>query len=251
MTGTAGAKGGVKPRVGLAGAGRAKDPAAAGKATAAVVKQKSALGGKGKTAAVVAGGMANVAAVTAAEPEGEVKAEDEREMPVEGGQIVSTDVSSEKPHDTSEEHHEEHHEEHVEMPASDLGSHEDEGSVPTSPLLEDKEIHHAEEGVLEDNVTSPLVSGSEHEHDHEHEHPGETEHGSPQLGEEQQAESVRDDVPALLAPSEKEVAEAAAHPGTEDHLEKVVPPYQPSVLPTGEQVDEEKREQMERIPDDA
>ena len=245
-TATVGAKGGVKPRVGLVGAGRVKNPAAAGKATTPLLNQKTAaLGGQGKSAAVLARGTTSVASLAAAKPEGEVKAEDEREVPVECGQVVLIESSSEAPHEAPEEHHHEN----VEVPASDVGSRE---SVPTSPLLEGEEVHYSEGSVREDNVTPPPpVSGSDNEHEHESEHPGEEEYGASQLSEEQQAELLKDDVPALPEPSEKEVTEAAAHPGADEHLEKVVPPYQPSVLPTGEQVDEEKLEKVEGMTDDA
>lgn len=231
----------MRPRVGLAGAGRVKDPGAAGKATIAVMNRKAgALGGKGKAAAVVAGGTRSVTSVEAAKPEGEVKAEDEGELPVGCDQVVLIEVS------------EEHYHGHVEVPTSDVGSHEDVGSLPTSPLLEGEEVQYAEGSVREDNVASPPpVSGSDHEyeHDHDHEYTGENEEGASQLSEEQQAELLKDDAPALLEPSEKEVIEATAHPGAEEHLEKVVPPYQPSVLPTGEQVDEETRETREKLED--
>jgi hypothetical protein len=233
----------VKPRVGLAGAGRVKNPAAVGKAST-VVNQKA--GALGKAAAVIAGGTRSAAGVDVAKPEGEVKAEDEREVPVECDQIVPINVSSEAPDDASEEYR------HgcLEVPARDVGSHEDGGSVPTSPLLEG-EVLETEGSVREDNVTSPPpVSGSDHEHDHDHEYPGDEACGTPQLSEEQEAELLQDDVRALPEPSEQEVAEASAHSGAEEYLEKVVPPYQPSVLPTGEQVDEEKQEGIERIPDD-
>jgi hypothetical protein len=234
----------VKPRVGLAGAGRVKDPAAAGKATA----KAGALGGKGKAAVVVSGGTATVAGVEGVKSGGEVKTEDEREVAVERGQVISIEVSPEEPHDASQDHHEGH----MEVPMNDVSSHEDGESVLASPILEGEEIHYAEGSVREDNVTSPPpVSSSDHGHEPEPEHPGEEEHGSPQLSEDQQAELLKDDVSDLPEPSENEVAEAAAHPGAEEHLEKVVPPYQPSVLPTGEQVDEEKWKRVERIPDDA
>ena len=230
----------MKPRVGLVGAGRVKNPAAAGKATTPVLNQKTA-GGQVKSAAVLARGTVSVAA---AKPEGVVKAEDEREVPVECGQVVLIESSSEAPHGAPEEPHHGN----VELPVSDVGSHE---SVPTSPLLESEEVHYSEGIVREDNVTPPPVSGSDNEHEHESEHPGEEEDGVSQLSEEQQAELLKDDVPAVPEPSEKEVTEAAAHPGAEEHLEKVIPPYQPSVLPTGEQVDEEKLEKIEGIIDDA
>lgn len=233
----------MRPRVGLAGAGRVKDPGAAGKATTVVMNRKAgALGGKGKATAVVAGGTRSVTSVEAAKPEGEVKAEDVGELSVECDQVVLIEVSSEAPQDASEEHYHGH----VEVPTSDVGSHEDVGSVATSPLLEGEEVQYAEGSVREDNVASPPpVSGSDHEYEHEHEYTGENEEGASQLSEEQQVELLKDDVPALLEPSEQEVIEAAAHPGAEEHLEKVVPTYQPSVLPTGEQVDEEKREKLE------
>ena len=241
----------MKPRVGLVGAGRVKNPAAAGKAITPVLNQKTAAhGGQGKSAAAFARGTASVAIVATAKPEGEVKAEDEREVPVECGQVVLIEVSSEAPHDAPEEHPHGN----VDVPASDIGSHE---SVPTSPLLEGEVVHYSEGSVREDNVTPPPVSGSdnehehEHEHEHESEHPGEEEYGASQLSEEKQAELLKDDVPALPEPPEKEVAEAAAHPGAEEHLEKVVPPYHPSGLPTGEQVDEEELEKIERMTDDA
>ena len=238
----------MKPRVGLVGAGRVKDPAAAGKATTSVLNQKTAtLRGQGKAATVLARGTASVASVAAEKPEMEVKVEDEREVPVECGQVVSIEVSSEAP----DEEPEEHHHEHVEMPASDVGSHE---SVPTSPFLEDEEVHYSDGSVREDNVTSPppvSISDHEHEHEHEHEHSGQEEDGALQLSEKQQVELLEDDVPTLPGPSEEEVAEATAHPGADEHLEKVVPPYQPPVLPTGEQVDEEKLEKIYRMTDDA
>lgn len=233
----------MKPRVGLVGAGRVKDSAAAGRATSAAATQKAgAPGGKGKAAAVIAGGRAPVA-TEGAKLEGEVKAEDKREVLVEGGQGISVEVSSEDPQHVPEEHHEEH----LEVLVSDIGSHDEGGSVPTSPRIEGEEIDYAEGSVREGEASPPPpVSGSEHEH----EHPDEEEHGSPQLSQEQQEELLKD-VPALPEPSKKEVAEAAAHPGAEEHLEKVVPPYQPSILPTDEQVDEEERENVEGIPNDA
>jgi len=209
-----------------------------------VVNQKAgALGRKGKAAAVV-----STASVATAKPEGEVKAEDEREVLVECGEVVPIEVSSEAPHDAPEEHH--HGD--VEVPVGDVGSHEDGGSVPTSPegLLEGEEVQYADGSVHEDNVTSPPpVSGSDHEH--EHERPFEEEYGTWQPSEEQEVELLKDDVPALPEPSDQEMAEAVAHPGAEEHLEKVAPRYQPSVLPTGEQVDEEKQEKIDGIPDDA
>jgi len=240
----------VKPRVGLAGAGRVKDPSGAGKATttATATQKASTLGGKGKAAAVATGGTAAVSGTAAtavaeeAKPEQEVKAEDEREVLVEGGQGISIEVSSEELQDAPEEHHEEY----AEVPLSDVGSHEEGRSAPASPPIEEQELHYVEGSIHEDEVSPPPVSGS----DHEHEHQGEEEHGSPQLSEEQREELLKDDVPALPTPSENEIVEAAAHPGAEEHLEKVMPPYQPSILPTGEQVDEEKREVVEAIAND-
>lgn len=240
----------MKPRVGLVGAGRVKDPAAVGKATISTATQKAgAPGGKGKATAVVTKGTAAVAGVAPvaaeeAKPERVIKAEDEGEVPVQGGQVVVSEVSSEEPHEAPEEHYEAY----VEVLASDVGSHEEGRSVPASPPIESEEQHYAEGSVREDEVTSPPpVCGSDHEHEHEHEQPGDEEHESLQLSEEQQAELLEDDVPALPEPSEQEVAEATANPGAEEHLEKVVPPHQPPVLPTG---DEEKCVEVEGILED-
>ena len=264
----------MKPRVGLAGAGRVKDPAAAGRAAIAAATQKAgAPRDKGKAVAVA--GVAAAAAAEGTKPEVEVKPEVQSEAPVEAGRVVvSIEVSPEEAHDAFKEHHEEH----AEVPTSDVGSHDEGGSVHASPPIESEEMHYAEGSVREDDVISlPPQSGSEHEyehehehndeqeqeqehgheheheheHEHKHEHPGEEEHRPPQISKEQQEELLTDDVPALPEPSETEVAESAAHASAEEHLEKVVPPFQPSVLPTGEQVDEEMQEIVEEIPTDA
>jgi hypothetical protein len=268
-----GARGGVRPRVGLvgAGAGRVKDPAAAGKATTAATTQKAAgaPGAKGKATATLAAGdtgavavTSEVAAAAAAEEvkpaEVEVKPEDETEALVESSQAVVVEVSSEEPHDTLAV--EEPHEERVEVLVDDVGAQHEEGgsSMPASPPIEGEEMQYAEGNVREDEVISPPpASGSElepepeHEHEHEAGRPGEEEYEFLQLSEEQREELFKDDVPGSPEPSEAEIAEAAAHPGAEEHLEKVVPPYQPSVLPTGEQINEDKREVEVEVPDDA
>jgi hypothetical protein len=234
-------RGGVKPRVGLAGAGRVKDPATAGRATAAFATQKAGtLKGKGKAAAVVVGGAPVAGAALAiaadeAKPEAAARREDERMVLVDDTQAISIEISQEELHDEPEEHHEEH----VGVFVSDVGSHEEGGSIPAgSPIEREEEV-----------ISPPPGSGSEHEHEHEYQHPIEEEHGSPQLSEEQQEELLKDDMPALPEPSKKEVADAAIHPGASEHLEKVVSPYHPPSLPPGEQVDEEKWENVE-IPGD-
>lgn len=237
-------------------AGRVKDPATAGKATTAAATQKgSALGGKGNAAVIAAGSTAAVGnIVSTEEAKPEQGAEDEREVPVEGDQVISIEVSSEELHDASEEHHEE------DVELSGVGSHEEGGSASADPRIEGEEMHYLEGSAREDEANyPPPVSGSDHEHEHEHEHEyeheyehsAEEEHGSPQLSEEQREELLKDHVVTPPKLSENEIAEAAAHAGVEEHLEKVVPPYQPSVLPTGEQIDEEKRGEVEGLPDDA
>ena len=238
------------------GAGRVKDPAVAGKPTTAAATQKAgALGAKGKTIAVATVSKAavedTVATITAeeAKPEQGVKAEDGIEVSLEGDQVILIEVSSEELHDAPE-----HHEEDAEVPVSDVGSHEEDGSTLASPPIEGEEMHYVEGSVLEDEVSDPpLVSSLDHEDEHEDEqgHSGEEEHGSPQLSEGLREEILMDDAIVLPKLSEIETAEAATHSGVEEHLQKVVPPYQPSVLPTGEQVDEEKRVVVEGGPDDA